>query len=361
MNIFFFQTIFISLALFVSFSFAQSVDTVTIRAKSNTSPVIYEANDPAIWLHPSDPVKSLIVGTDKGAYPNGGLFVWNIDGTQQQHILISAPNNVDIGYGMKLGDETIDIAVVTMRDHRQIRIFKIDSQSRRLSDISTPGYIGIFDSPYRLTLYKRPKDDVLFAIVSSANEELQGKLWQIMLEDDGAGKVQGTKVREFGKRFGVVEGMVADDEMGYIYAADDSFGIHKYFADPEQGNDKSLAFFANEDEIHGNRKGLALYAYSDRTGYILVSTPADRAIRVYRREGEKDNPNIHALVTIIQSTDSAAGDGIDVNNRFVSDEFPQGLLVWHNNEKQRFDLYSWKDIPQDAFEIFCNPSPLIGD
>ncbi|MGH7599381.1 MAG: phytase, partial [bacterium] len=38
---------------------------VEVNPKMSTSSVIGDADDPAIWVHPADPSKSLIVGTDK--------------------------------------------------------------------------------------------------------------------------------------------------------------------------------------------------------------------------------------------------------------------------------------------------------
>src|SRR5215469_6409283 len=38
------------------------------------------ADDPAIWIHPDDPAKSLVLGTDK----KGGLNVFDMDGKRLQ-------------------------------------------------------------------------------------------------------------------------------------------------------------------------------------------------------------------------------------------------------------------------------------
>src|SRR5262245_55625094 len=40
------------------------------------------ADDPAIWVHPSDPSRSLILGTDK----HGGLNAYALDGTRVQAV-----------------------------------------------------------------------------------------------------------------------------------------------------------------------------------------------------------------------------------------------------------------------------------
>jgi hypothetical protein len=59
------------------------VTTVTPAAKVATEPVPSggdAADDPAIWVHPDDPARSLVLGTDK----KGGLHAYSLDGRQRQ-------------------------------------------------------------------------------------------------------------------------------------------------------------------------------------------------------------------------------------------------------------------------------------
>src|SRR5579875_2379969 len=73
---------------------------VTPAAKVQTEPVPSEgdaADDPAIWIHPDDPARSLVLGTDK----KGGLHAYTLDGRPKQLISPgSRPNNVDLLYGL---------------------------------------------------------------------------------------------------------------------------------------------------------------------------------------------------------------------------------------------------------------------
>jgi 3-phytase len=309
-----------------------------------------DADDPAIWIHPTDPSQSLVIGVDKGSQPNGGLFTWNLDGTERQRLTINRPNNVDVRYGMQLGGQMIDIAAVTLRDQDQVRIYKIDAVTRELSDITTENAANVlnnmFSLPYGLALYKRQTDGVIFVIVSSRHSDFKSKLWQIRLEDDGHGRVKGTLAREFGAFKNVVEGMVADDELGYFYAPEEKVGIHKYFADPLRGKAR-LALLANSDSLSGNYEGVALYKCPDNTGYLLVSRPSLGCIRVYRREGEEGKPHEHILVTTIRDANAVAGDGLEVSNLPNGSAFPHGFLVWQNPQTSNFRLYGWEDIAKN--------------
>src|SRR5687767_11274914 len=60
-----------------------------------TDAVAEDSDDPAIWIHPTDPSKSLIIGTDKG----GGLYTFNLQGkilSDRTKTGLSRPNNIDI-------------------------------------------------------------------------------------------------------------------------------------------------------------------------------------------------------------------------------------------------------------------------
>ena len=66
----------------------------TVTATVETQPVGHSgdaADDPAVWVHPTDPSRSAIVGTDK----QGGLYVYDI-GTQLQYLPSGEVNNVDV-------------------------------------------------------------------------------------------------------------------------------------------------------------------------------------------------------------------------------------------------------------------------
>jgi len=321
----------------------------SVNPRVSTGAVARSADDPAIWIHPNDPSLSVIIGTDKADLPNGGLYVWNLDGSQHHVFPLNTPNNVDVRYAMALGGGFVDIAAASMRKDDEIRIFKIDPLSRTLIDITTVDGIRVFADPYGICLYRRPSDSAMFVFVSNTTG-INKKLWQILLEDDGAGKVKGTKVREFGAITDVIEGMVVDDELGYLYASEEKVGVHKYYADSENG-DERLALFATGDAIYGDREGIAIYKCKDGTGYILLSSQGNTTVKIYLREGDAGNPHQHTLMTTIDTNGSSATDGLEVTNRPVSAIFPHGFLVTHNSPGKNFNLYGWEDIAQDTLRI----------
>lgn len=102
---------------------------------SNTEPLSYviktdsvpeDSDDPAIWIHPTDINKSLILGVDKDE--NGGLYVFDLDGKLDTTRMVKGlkrPNNVDLVYGLSFGDTTMDVALVAERKTGLMRLFSI--------------------------------------------------------------------------------------------------------------------------------------------------------------------------------------------------------------------------------------------
>lgn len=100
------------------------VGQITLKPTVITEKTPNDTDNPAIWIHPSDPTKSLVIGTDKNI--NGGLYAYNLEGEIVNKVLnLKRPNNVDVAYGLEWGNGKIDIAVVTEREANSIRIFRL--------------------------------------------------------------------------------------------------------------------------------------------------------------------------------------------------------------------------------------------
>lgn len=318
-----------------------------IRPRIITEPTKHDTDDPAIWINRANPAESLILGTDKHA--DGALYVWGLDGKIRADKVVRGlvrPNNVDVAYGLALGGKPTDVAVVTERYAHRLRVY-------RLPDMAPldGGGLPVFEGePARdcmgIALYTRPSDGALFAIVSRSDYQapLQGYLHQYRLVDDGTGTVRAVFTRSFGEWSGrkEIEAVAVDQELGYVYYADENFGIRKYHADPAvKGADQPLAVFG-QDGFAEDREGISIYATGPGTGYILVSDQQANAVRVYRREGEPGQPHAHAFV---KSVDIAAieSDGSDVTSVPLGPAFPHGAFVAMSNGRV-FHVYAWEDI-----------------
>ena len=311
-----------------------------------TKPVEYDTDDPAIWVNKEDPAKSLILGTDKDV--NGGLYVYDLQGNiiSDKTRKLQRPNNVDIAYGLQLGDKKIDIAVATERLTHKLRIYSLPDM-QAIDNGGIPAFEGQEGVEYRdlmgIALYTSP-DGKIYAIVGRKSGPTDGSyLWQYLLEDNGNGQVRAKLVRKFGKYSGKkeIESIAADNEMGYIYYSDEKVGVRKYYAEPANGNEE-LALFAKEGFTDDN-EGISIYKTSDTTGYILVSDQGANRFRIYTREDG------HRFITSVK-TSTLESDGSEVVSIPLNNDFKHGLFVAMSTDKT-FHLYRWEDISGTKLKV----------
>lgn len=329
-----------------------------IEAEYSTASLSNDPDDPAVWVHPTDPSRSLILGTMKVAAPAGAVVAFGMDGQIRQVISgIDRPNNIDVEYGLQLGGKRFDIAVVTERLARQLRIFRIEPTDGRLVDIGAvpvlQGQPGEAGAPMGIALYRRPRDGATFAIVAPKEGPRQGYLWQYRLADAGAGRVGATLVRRLGNFSATsirdeneIEAVAVDDALGYLYYSDEADGIHKWHADPDHADAaRELAHFARTG-FRGDREGIAIYALPDGTGYIVVTDQIDEdsEYHLYPREGAAGNPHDHSREIAVLRGGADATDGIEISSRPLGPGLPSGVLVAMNSGPRNFLVFRWQDI-----------------
>jgi len=302
----------------------------------------WDTDDPAIWINPKNPEKSLVIGTDKNS--KGALYAFDLNG---KIVKISSgldrPNNVDIVYGFPFNGEKIDIAVVTERMKQRVWVFRLPE----LEPIDQ-GDLVVFDgntkrAPMGVAFYKRLKDNVFFVIVGGKSGPEEGYIGQYRLEESSPGKLAMTFVRQFGKYSGKkeIESIAVDNELGYIYYSDETVGVRKYLADPDAPNaGNELAIFATQG-FKSDHEGISIYKTNKKTGYILVSDQQANQFWIYTREGTLGKPHEHQLLKIIQVS-AEESDGSDVTS-YSLPGFSSGLFVAMSNGKT-FHFYDWKEI-----------------
>lgn len=334
---------------------AKDVLMVTPSAKVATEPVPSAgdaADDPAIWIHPDDPAKSLVLGTDK----KGGLHAYSLDGRDKQLVSPGTrPNNVDILYGFQLAGRRVDLAFASIGKGGKspgVKVWTIDAADGTLAEIGDGPTFKTFDggAPYGLCTYRSPRDGAVSIFVTDRD----GAVEQYRL-DPREGKTpafEATRVRAF--RVGSqAEGIVADRERGRLYIGEEKVAIWEYGAEPGDGTERRAVARVGEHGLTADIEGLAIYYAPSGKGYLLASSQGSDTINVYDRGGD------HAYLLTIDPKagtidDIGESDGLDVTNERTSPRFPRGVLVVQDGENegtQNFKLFNWEEVAGDRLLI----------
>ena len=321
-------------------------------ARAQTEPVPSDgdaADDPAIWIHPDDPARSLVLGTDK----KGGLNVFDLDGKRLQVVSDgSRPNNVDVLYGFPIAGKPVDLAVAGTRikDKQGMAFWRIDPASRRLSELGPIPTFAVFDGgePYGSCVYRSPRDRASYVFVSNKD----GGVEQYRLDgESGSIKARRVRVITVGSQ---VEGCVADFDLGHLYVGEEDVGIWKYGAEPDAGATRTLVARVGENGLVADVEGLTIYYASGSKGYLIASSQGNDSYKVYERDGS------NAYVATIDPRagaipDVGETDGLDVTNLPTSSRFSKGLFVVQDGKphdgKQNFKFFAWDEIAGDRLRV----------
>ena len=312
-----------------------------VSATAETAPVPHSgdaADDPAIWVHPTDPARSTIIGTDK----LGGLAVYDLTGKQLQYRADGNINNVDLRGGFPLGGQAVSLVAASNRSTNTIAAYRVNPATRLLEDVAArPIATGI--DVYGLCMYRSPTSGKHYAVVDSKLGEVQQ--WELF--DNGSGKVDARRVRAFDAG-GAVEGCVADDELGHLYLGEETVGIWKYGAEPTAGTARTQVDKVGGGRLAGEVEGLTIARTGAGVGYLIASSQGNNTFVMYRREGSNAHVKTFQIVAgngIDGATDT---DGIDATTASLGPAFPSGVFVAQDGSNaggnQNFKLVPWQLI-----------------
>ena len=306
-----------------------------------------DADDPAIYVNATDSSKSLVVTSVK----NGGLRIYDLAGNLLQTINPSNPdiryNNVDLQYGFTLGGQKVDIAVASDRNNDKLAIFKIDANGAGgnfLTNITDTSAATIFQSApftapfsasatssYGLAIYRSPVTNDYYVFTSRRET---GDIAQLKLVDKGNGTIGYQLVRNFtvptiDGRDPQTEGMVVDQETGFLYIGQENVGIWKYNAEPNSSNvgtliDKVKALGGKN--LIEDVEGLTIYYGKDGAGYLFASSQGDNSFATYAREGSNQYLGRFAVGNNGSIDSVQESDGAEVINVPLGSNFPFGAF-----------------------------------
>ncbi|MFF3864304.1 phytase [Micromonospora sp. NPDC001898] len=342
-----------------------------------------DADDPAIWVHPKNPAGSLVVATAK----HGGLRVYDLTARERQAIATPpAPgpddeagrfNNVDLVTGFRLRGRPADLAVVTDRGRDQLRFYRIDPDTRLLTDVTAPDVPFTFSqdqaevneqrTAYGLGTYVDPTG-AAYAVVSRRSTSEVGVFRLV----ERAGRVgyqpvdRLTLPSTFTLPDGTawspcndpgdgpqVEGTVVDPATGVVYLAQEKVGLWRTrlvggrFVETPRSVERvreygvPAVFDPAEDDCvtdhsadpgFGGRiaqdvEGLALYRKGSSAGTLVVSSQGDDTFYTYDRRTNRPTGRFAVVDGVVDGSQEC--DGAAVTSTPLPG-FPGGLLVVHD-------------------------------
>ncbi|MGB2273034.1 MAG: phytase, partial [Flavicella sp.] len=285
-------------------------DVITEKTKNDT-------DDPAIWVHPDDPEKSIVFGTDKES--NGAIYAFDLDGKiiEEKTIYnVKRPNNVDVTYGFSLNDSTtIDVLAFTEREKQQIRLYSVPDMKpldmggcKVFEDATEPEY----NLPMGIAFYSSPITKKLYVIVGRKKGPENGYLYQYELIPTPTG-IQTKLVRKFGAFSGKkeIEAIAVDNELGFIYYSDEQHCIRKYHAEPNASSEEINCF--GGDLFESDIEGIAIVKNHKNSGYLIVSNQQKGEFNIFDRQS---NAFVNAVNLSTHETDGCEATTVSLGSKF---------------------------------------------
>ncbi len=295
------------------------------------------ADDPAIWVHPSDPERSLVLGTNK----RKGLEVYDLEGKRVQSLDVGNLNNIDVRQNVAWGSRAVDIAVATNRSDQSLVLFFLERQTGFI-DIEASERISLdLKEPYGVCLFASGSE--LFAFVNDKNGMFQQ--WQLAPNAESAVVLTFTVDSQ-------PEGCVVDDFTQTLYYGEEGKGVWKRDASPDSTSEAQLIASVDDGALVADVEGMAIYRTSNNAGYLIVSSQGDDSFAFY----ELGDENRYAgSLRVAESSDGlidevTGTDGIDATATRLGSRFPGGMLVVQDdrnsapNENQCFKLIDWRVV-----------------
>lgn len=306
------------------------------------------ADDPAIWVHPTDPARSLVIGTDKQA----GLVVYDLQGQVVQSIPDGRMNNVDVVQGVSIGGaKSLDLVLASQRDTDTIYAYRVDAAAGKLVALAGQPFPSGVRGVYGLCAYLDPASRRCVVVTNSKD----GTTVLTELAPSADERFFFRQIRSFcaGTQ---VEGCVVDVARGRLFLGEEAVGVWSYPLAPEAQPEEAAArvLVDGVNARAGNRlardvEGVTLYENADGTGWLIVSCQGEDRYAVYDRVRLEyvgsfgvafTGPD--GLVDRVTHT-----DGIAAISKPLGPALPEGAFVAQDDNGgsgQNFKIVDWRKI-----------------
>ena len=360
----------------------------TVSANAETAPMQGSgdvADDMALWVHPSAPSKSVLIGTNKSKDDAGGLYAFDLTGQRfgvegwkegVNRFEDERYNSVDLRYSFPAGSERWDLVATSNRSDREIDIFRVkQTRERNFAGLEKVGELALgdglaagSDAPYGLSMYASTQGKYYVFISDKA-----GRVAQYELSYNAAGS-RSAENKVTARRLGLwrvsqygspVEGIVADDKKDVVYIASEDEGIYRYATrngvlDPSS---KVVVDTPQSSRLEADIEGLTLYYAANGAGYLIASSQGSSSFAVYERAFSSGRAN--AYVSSFQIGSSSVGsvsktDGIDVSSLNLGGNLSGGAFFAHDGQGEtpsNYKIVPWTEVAGSALRVDTSQNP----
>lgn len=308
------------------------------------------ADDPAIFVHPTSPENSLIVGTNK----KDGLAVYNLKGEEVFYTSCGLVNNVDLRQNITIGSWNGTLVASSNRSTNSITIHEMDDEGHlKLIGNQPTGLNEVYGFCLGVL------DTTLYAFINDKDGRITQ--WEFNYQPNDTLAISATKVREM-KVSTQPEGMVVDEYWNKLYVGEETHGIWVFNALPNasvEGNMLANSSESTNKLVHYDLEGISIYDKGQGNGYLIASSQGSYSYLVFDRM----TPNNFLGSFKISSSSTLDGveetDGLDVTSANLGDLFPSGIAVFQDGynydgeikKTQNFKIVDWRKI-QSLIEQF---------
>ncbi len=374
----------------------RKVYPVKVNASYETTPIPLgedTSDDTAIWLHPTEPEKSIVFGVSKNKEKDGGrggLGLYDLKGKQIKFYesvdgkKIGPLNNIDIRYNFSLGTQKLDILAASNRNklkglYTGTSLFKINQNT---PGVELLGHFPIVSSkgenlePYGLCMGKEGNNYYVFSLLE--NGELykhQLKVKEnnrVVLESVGVLDVKSfinkkqdsisidlvmkdvlleyqnnefemselnEEIHDALAERHQMEGCVGDDFHKELYFGIEKVGVFKVGYDLEnpvavaeivKSQYDKTKFMKEQPRLTDDIEGISLYHGPNGSGYIVVSVQGISEYAIFNR-GQINSYLGSFKVGYVAKDSVTQTDGFDILSTPLGNDYPRGLMAIHDH------------------------------
>lgn len=296
-------------------------------------------DDPAIWYNIENPEQSVVLGTLKASnlrpVQPTGILVYDLSGKQLQFLSGGTPNNIDLRPNFPVGTKQQTLIAASHWYEEEVGLYQFDASTRQLS------LINLFPTGVKklrgLCMANHQDQFYYYAVGSSGDVEQ----YRVVSLDE-------VKLENRWQLSSEAEGCVADDPNGWLYIAEENVGIWKLPLNPEI---KSAPQLVDKIRLFGPLKkgleGMSILEHKQER-FLIVSVQEKSRFAVYQLP-EETYLGSFAIKSKGEVDGVSKTDGIDIMNQSLGEQFPNGLIVVHDdsNEQNPADLnQNFKFLPR---------------